>query len=253
MPGLDLGMKLLRKGGLFVAVGLPATREGNFELNPFELFMKDPTIIYSAVGTVQDMRELVDLAAAGRVRSHISRTGSLSATISATAPTMKVPVVLYQPTAMVMMLAATHIASAALTSGVRRARRLMRAPPVAMTAIANSVRATPVARTDPVASVPSSRSIGPAAIVAVSPPSSDVPAFSLRVLRSLWAAIRTGVSASTTAAADDAGVVCMGAIVGPPGHGLHDLLGQGCGHGTALASRPWIPAMVQVRCCDRGV
>jgi propanol-preferring alcohol dehydrogenase len=78
VAGFDLGMKLLRKAGLFVAVGLPATREGNFELNPFELFMKDPTIIYSAVGTVQDMRELVDLASAGRVRSHVSRTGSLS-------------------------------------------------------------------------------------------------------------------------------------------------------------------------------
>jgi alcohol dehydrogenase, propanol-preferring len=78
VAGFDLGMKLLRRAGLFVAVGLPATREGNFELNPFELFMKDPTIIYSAVGTVQDMRELVDLAAAGRVKSHISRTGPLS-------------------------------------------------------------------------------------------------------------------------------------------------------------------------------
>ena len=50
---------------MFVAVGLPATSEGNIELNPFEFFLKDPTIIYSAVGTVQDMRELVDLAAAG--------------------------------------------------------------------------------------------------------------------------------------------------------------------------------------------
>ncbi len=40
--------------------------------------MKDPTIIYSAVGTVQDMRELVDLAAAGRVSSHVSRVGALS-------------------------------------------------------------------------------------------------------------------------------------------------------------------------------
>ena len=40
--------------------------------------MKDPTIIYSAVGTVQDMRELVELAADGRVKSHISRTGPLS-------------------------------------------------------------------------------------------------------------------------------------------------------------------------------
>jgi propanol-preferring alcohol dehydrogenase len=40
--------------------------------------MKDPTIIYSAVGTVQDMRELVDLAAAGKVRTHVSRTGALT-------------------------------------------------------------------------------------------------------------------------------------------------------------------------------
>ena len=53
-----------------------ATSEGNLEFNPFELFMKDPTIIYSAVGTVQDMRELVDLAAAGKVKSHVSRTGA---------------------------------------------------------------------------------------------------------------------------------------------------------------------------------
>lgn len=78
MSGFGLGMKLLRRKGLFVAVGLPATSEGNIELNPFEFFMKDPTIIYSAVGTVQDMRELVDLAAAGRVKSHVSRVGALS-------------------------------------------------------------------------------------------------------------------------------------------------------------------------------
>ncbi len=78
MAGFDLGMKLLRRRGLFVAVGLPATSEGNIELNPFEFFMKDPTIIYSAVGTVQDMRELIDLAAAGRVTSHVSRVGALS-------------------------------------------------------------------------------------------------------------------------------------------------------------------------------
>jgi len=78
MAGFRLGLKLLRRAGLFVAVGLPATSEGNLELNPFELFMLDPTIIYSAVGTVQDMRELVDLAAAGRVKSHVSRVGALS-------------------------------------------------------------------------------------------------------------------------------------------------------------------------------
>jgi propanol-preferring alcohol dehydrogenase len=78
MAGFDLGLKLLRRGGLFVAVGLPATREGNLELNPFEFFFKDPTLIYSAVGNVQDMRELVDMAAAGQVKSHIGRVGALS-------------------------------------------------------------------------------------------------------------------------------------------------------------------------------
>jgi propanol-preferring alcohol dehydrogenase len=78
MAGFDLGLKLLRRGGLFVAVGLPATSEGNLELNPFEFFLKDPTLIYSAVGNVQDMRELVDMAAAGQVKSHIGRVGALS-------------------------------------------------------------------------------------------------------------------------------------------------------------------------------
>jgi propanol-preferring alcohol dehydrogenase len=78
MAGFDLGLKLLRRGGLFVAVGLPATSEGNLELNPFEFFFRDPTLIYSAVGTVQDMRELVEMAAAGKVKSHIGRTGPLS-------------------------------------------------------------------------------------------------------------------------------------------------------------------------------
>ncbi len=78
MAGFRLGLKLLRRGGLFVAVGLPATSEGNIEINPFEFFAKDPTLIYSAVGTVQDMRELVALAAAGRVKSHVSRVGPLT-------------------------------------------------------------------------------------------------------------------------------------------------------------------------------
>jgi propanol-preferring alcohol dehydrogenase len=78
MAGFDLGLKLLRPGGLFVAVGLPPTSEGNLQLNPFEFFLKDPTLIYSAVGNVQDMRELVDMAATGRVKSHIGRNGALS-------------------------------------------------------------------------------------------------------------------------------------------------------------------------------
>jgi propanol-preferring alcohol dehydrogenase len=78
LAGFRTGLKMLRRGGLFVAVGLPPRSEGNLELNPLEFFMRDPTLIYSAVGTVQDMRELVDLAAAGKVTTHVSRTGALS-------------------------------------------------------------------------------------------------------------------------------------------------------------------------------
>ncbi|WP_419919839.1 alcohol dehydrogenase catalytic domain-containing protein [Candidatus Poriferisocius sp.] len=78
MAGFNLGLRLLRPKGLFVAVGLPPTSEGNLELNPFEFFARDPTLIYSAVGTVQDMRELVDMASAGQVATHVGRTGALS-------------------------------------------------------------------------------------------------------------------------------------------------------------------------------
>jgi propanol-preferring alcohol dehydrogenase len=78
MAGFRLGFDLLGPSGLMVCVGLPATSEGNIEINPFALFAKGATIIYSAVGTVEDMRELVHLAETGKVASHVSRTGSLT-------------------------------------------------------------------------------------------------------------------------------------------------------------------------------
>jgi propanol-preferring alcohol dehydrogenase len=78
IAGYSLGLELLGKAGLFVAVGLPPTSEGSFQIEPFRLFAIEPTIIFSAVGTVQDMRELVDLAAAGKVKTHVDRTGPLS-------------------------------------------------------------------------------------------------------------------------------------------------------------------------------
>jgi propanol-preferring alcohol dehydrogenase len=78
MAGFRLGFDLLGKHGLMVCVGLPASSEGNIEINPFALFARDVTLLYSAVGTVDDMRELVKLAASGKVRSHVSRTGKLS-------------------------------------------------------------------------------------------------------------------------------------------------------------------------------
>ncbi len=78
LAGFELGLTLLRKGGLFVAVGIPPTSDGSLQLDLFDFFRNDPTLIYSAVGTVQDMKELVDLTAHGRVKSHVSRTGPLS-------------------------------------------------------------------------------------------------------------------------------------------------------------------------------
>ena len=78
IAGFELGLQLLRRGGLFVAVGLPPSSEGNLQINPFQFFFMDPTLVYSAVGTVQDMRELVALASAGKVNTHVSRTGPLS-------------------------------------------------------------------------------------------------------------------------------------------------------------------------------
>ena len=72
------GLDLLRKAGLFVGVGLPPSSQGTIQLVPWLLFMKDPTIVFSAVGTVVDMRELVELAARGVVKTHVSRRGPLS-------------------------------------------------------------------------------------------------------------------------------------------------------------------------------
>jgi propanol-preferring alcohol dehydrogenase len=78
IAGFELGLKLLTRGGVFVAVGMPAASEGTISLSPLELLRKDPLIMSSAVGTVEDMRELVQLAAEGKVKTHVSRVGKLS-------------------------------------------------------------------------------------------------------------------------------------------------------------------------------
>jgi propanol-preferring alcohol dehydrogenase len=76
--GYQLGYSILRKKGLFVGVGLPALQDGNFEIMPMDMLMREATVIFSAVGTVQDMRELVDLASRGIVKTHVGRTGPMS-------------------------------------------------------------------------------------------------------------------------------------------------------------------------------
>ncbi|MBN1381816.1 MAG: alcohol dehydrogenase catalytic domain-containing protein [Deltaproteobacteria bacterium] len=78
IPAFELGLKLLRPGGIFISVGMPAASEGGIEISPLELLGRDPIIMSSAVGTVEEMRELVQLCADGKVKSHISRRAPLS-------------------------------------------------------------------------------------------------------------------------------------------------------------------------------
>ena len=78
VAAFQLGLSILRHRGLFVAVGIPPASDGKFEIEPFDFFYREPTLIFSVVGTVQDMRELIELAAAGRVKTHIGRLGKLS-------------------------------------------------------------------------------------------------------------------------------------------------------------------------------
>ena len=59
-----------------IAIGVIGSFVGGFI--GWALFGKDPLIMFSAVGTVQDMRELVQMAADGHVKTHVSRTGALS-------------------------------------------------------------------------------------------------------------------------------------------------------------------------------
>jgi propanol-preferring alcohol dehydrogenase len=78
ISGFELGLKLLTRGGLLVAVGIPPIKEGFISITPMELIRKDAWIVGSAVGTVEEMRELVQFAAEGKVKTHVSRVASLS-------------------------------------------------------------------------------------------------------------------------------------------------------------------------------
>ncbi len=77
LAGFDIGLHSLRRGGVFVAVGIPAASEGELSLRPIDLIGRDPLIMASAVGTVEEMRELVALAVDGKVHTHVGRTGAL--------------------------------------------------------------------------------------------------------------------------------------------------------------------------------
>ncbi|MFW9784730.1 MAG: zinc-dependent alcohol dehydrogenase [Candidatus Heimdallarchaeota archaeon] len=78
IPAYNLGIRLLKVGGTLIGVGLPPFNQGSISITPFELIMKDLKITGSLTGTVEDMRELVQLAVDGKVKTHIGRTANLS-------------------------------------------------------------------------------------------------------------------------------------------------------------------------------
>jgi propanol-preferring alcohol dehydrogenase len=78
VAGFELGLKLLKRGGVLIAVGLPALSEGSFSINPFSFILKGLHVTGSIVGNVEEMRELIQLAADGKVKTHVGRIAKLS-------------------------------------------------------------------------------------------------------------------------------------------------------------------------------
>lgn len=77
LAGFELGLALLRRGGVFIGVGMPAVSEGGMTLMPLDVLTRDLLIMSSGAGTVEEMRELVQLAAAGKVKSHVAKVAPL--------------------------------------------------------------------------------------------------------------------------------------------------------------------------------
>ena len=78
VAGFELGLKLLKRGGVLVVVGLPALSEGSFSVNPFSFILRGLQITSALVGNIEEMRELVQLAADGKVKTHVGRIAKLS-------------------------------------------------------------------------------------------------------------------------------------------------------------------------------
>ena len=78
VAGFELGLKLLGRGGVLVIVGLPALSEGPFSVDPFGFILRGLQITSALVGNIEEMRELVDLAAEGKVKTHVGRIGKFS-------------------------------------------------------------------------------------------------------------------------------------------------------------------------------
>ena len=78
VASFELGYRITRRGGVCIGVAMPAMSEGALSLIPVEFLFKSVHMMASITGTVEEMRELVQLAAEGKVKTHIGRTASLS-------------------------------------------------------------------------------------------------------------------------------------------------------------------------------
>ena len=78
LASFEFAYKTTRRGGVFMAVAMPAMNEGTLSLIPLEFIFKGIHMMSSVTGTVEEMRELVQLAADGKVKTHVSRTLGLS-------------------------------------------------------------------------------------------------------------------------------------------------------------------------------
>ena len=66
------------RGGIGSVREFEFLADGGFSIDVFRLFAIEPTIIFYAVGNVQDMREMVEGADRGTIRTHVDSTGPLS-------------------------------------------------------------------------------------------------------------------------------------------------------------------------------
>ena len=78
VASFELGLKLLKREGVLITVGLPPYSEGSFSVNPISFILKGLHITGTIVGNIEEMRELIQLAADGKVKTHVGRIAKLS-------------------------------------------------------------------------------------------------------------------------------------------------------------------------------
>ena len=78
VAGYQLAMKVLRRQGAIIAVGAPDLREGPLNVPLIDIIENGTRIIPSVGGAFYEFQELFDLYLQGKVKTHVSRRGTLS-------------------------------------------------------------------------------------------------------------------------------------------------------------------------------